>query len=171
MTVHRPPPDVRVDELLQGQHPCVQRLALEELVAHRLSMQQVRAHARLQRAPVMQGSNKLRSKLVSSLSFKLTSAQQRVIEEIAADLASVEPMLRLVQGDVGSGKTLVAAAAAAIAVDSGYQVAVMAPTEILAEQHLLGFAELFEPLGLKICLLYTSPSPRDQRGSRMPSSA
>ena len=165
MTVHRPPPDVRVDELLQGQHPCVQRLALEELVAHRLSMQRVRAHARLQRAPVMQGSNKLRSKLVSSLSFKLTSAQQRVIEEIAADLASVEPMLRLVQGDVGSGKTLVAAAAAAIAVDSGYQVAVMAPTEILAEQHLLGFAELFEPLGLKIGWLKGKLGARQKRDS------
>jgi ATP-dependent DNA helicase RecG len=150
MLVHRPPPDVRVDELLQGTHPCVQRLALEELVAHRLSVQRAREHARLQSAPVMRGNNVLRDKLVSSLPFALTDAQRRVIEEIEADLAKGEPMLRLVQGDVGSGKTLVAAAAAAMAVDSGYQVAVMAPTEILAEQHLLGFAELFEPLGLKI---------------------
>ena len=164
-TVHRPPPDVRVDELLQGQHPCVQRLALEELVAHRLSVQRVRAHARLQRAPAMQGSNELRSKLLRSLPFELTSAQQRVIGEIEADLASVEPMLRLVQGDVGSGKTLVAAAAAAIAVDSGYQVAVMAPTEILAEQHLLGFAELFEPLGLKIGWLKGKLGARQKRDS------
>ena len=164
-TVHRPPPDVRVDELLQGQHPCVQRLALEELVAHRLSVQRVRAHARLQRAPAMQGSNGLRSKLLRSLPFELTSAQQRVIGEIEADLASVEPMLRLVQGDVGSGKTLVAAAAAAIAVDSGYQVAVMAPTEILAEQHLLGFAELFEPLGLKIGWLKGKLGARQKRDS------
>ena len=164
-TVHRPPPDVRVDELLQGQHPCVQRLALEELVAHRLSVQRVRAHARLQRAPAMQGSNELRSKLLRSLPFELTGAQQRVIGEIEADLASVEPMLRLVQGDVGSGKTLVAAAAAAIAVDSGYQVAVMAPTEILAEQHLLGFAELFEPLGLKIGWLKGKLGARQKRDS------
>ena len=163
--MHRPPPDVRVDELLQGQHPCVQRLALEELVAHRLSVQRVRAHARLQRAPAMQGSNELRSKLLRSLPFELTSAQQRVIGEIEADLASVEPMLRLVQGDVGSGKTLVAAAAAAIAVDSGYQVAVMAPTEILAEQHLLGFAELFEPLGLKIGWLKGKLGARQKRDS------
>jgi len=163
MTVHRPPPDIRVDELLQGLHPCVQRLALEELVAHRLSVQRARDHARLQNAPVMRGSTELRDKLVNSLPFTLTGAQQRVIGEIEVDLAKGEPMLRLVQGDVGSGKTMVAAAAAAMAVDSGYQVAVMAPTEILAEQHLLGFAELFEPLGLKIGWLKGKLGARQKR--------
>ncbi len=164
-TVHRPPPDIRVDELLQGIHPCVQRLALEELVAHRLSVQRARDHARQQNAPVMRGNNELRDKLVKSLPFELTGAQLRVIGEIETDLGKGEPMLRLVQGDVGSGKTLVAAAAAAMAVDSGYQVAVMAPTEILAEQHLLGFAELFEPLGLKIGWLKGKLGARQKRDS------
>jgi ATP-dependent DNA helicase RecG len=163
MTVHRPPPDIRVDDLLQGLHPCVQRLALEELVAHRLSVQRARDHIRQQQAPAMRSQNTLRDQLVSSLPFALTGAQQRVIGEIEADLASAEPMLRLVQGDVGSGKTMVAAAAAAMAVDSGYQVAVMAPTEILAEQHLLGFAELFEPLGLKIGWLKGKLGARQKR--------
>jgi len=163
LTVHRPAADVSVEDLLEGRHPCVQRLVLEELVAHRLSVQRAREHIRQQRAPNMRGNRELYSKLVDSLPFALTNAQQRVIGEIETDLAKREPMLRLVQGDVGSGKTMVAAAAAAIAVDSGYQVAVMAPTEILAEQHLLSFAELFEPLGLKIGWLKGKLAARQKR--------
>ena len=189
LTVHRPQADVDVDGLLSRDHPSVQRLALEELVAHRLSVQQIRHATKTQLAPVITSKQGLCKQLIDSLDFKLTSAQLRVIDEIHQDLVTGMPMLRLVQGDVGSGKTLVAAAAAAIAVDSGYQVAVMAPTEILAEQHLLNFNAWFEPLGLKVgwlksklgvrqkrdamesialgqthiaCLLYTSPSPRDR---------
>jgi len=149
-TAHRPPPDIEVASLIEGTHPCVQRLALEELVAHRLSVQRLRRSARLQQAPAIKvnAGNNLRHRLLESLPFRLTNAQERVIQEIASDLATTEPMLRLVQGDVGSGKTMVAAAAAAMVVDAGYQVAVMAPTEILAEQHLMSFTECFEPLGI-----------------------
>ncbi len=150
ITVHRPGPDVDIDALLQGRHVAVQRLVLEELIAHRLSVQQIRNAIKQQGAPVINPEGDLCPRLISSLAFTLTGAQQRVIQEIQADLSDGIPMLRLVQGDVGSGKTLVAAAAAALVVDAGYQVAVMAPTEILAEQHLLSFSGWFEPLGLKI---------------------
>ena len=150
LTVHRPGPTVEVDALLEGTHPAVQRLVLEELVAHRLSVQQARNTIKQQAAPAMASEGTLCRELVSSLPFELTGAQHRVIDEIKADLNTGTPMLRLVQGDVGSGKTLVAAATAAVVVDAGYQVAVMAPTEILAEQHLLSFSNWFEPLGLKI---------------------
>jgi len=150
LTVHRPGPEVDVDALLQGDHQAVQRLVLEELVAHRLSVQQIRNAIKKQNAPVINTDGDLCQRLISSLPFTLTAAQQRVIDELYDDLKTGVPMLRLVQGDVGSGKTLVAAAAAALVVDAGYQVAVMAPTEILAEQHLFSFTEWFEPLGLKI---------------------
>lgn len=149
-TVHRPQADIDVDALLQGHHPAVQRLVLEELVAHRLSVQQIRDSIKTQAAPAVTSEGSVLAALISTLPFKLTGAQNRVIEEIKSDLAKGVPMLRLVQGDVGSGKTLVAAAAAAVMVDAGYQVVVMAPTEILAEQHLLSFSTWFEPLGLKI---------------------
>lgn len=150
LTVHRPGPDVDIDALLQGNHVAVQRLVLEELIAHRLSVQQIRSAIKLQDAPAINSEGDLCQRLINSLPFKLTNAQQRVIDEIQADLKVGVPMLRLVQGDVGSGKTLVAAAAAALVVDAGYQVAVMAPTEILAEQHLFSFTGWFEPLGLKV---------------------
>ncbi len=150
ITVHRPDSSDDIDALLQGKHAAVQRLVLEELVAHRLSVQQIRNAIKKQRAPLLKPSGNLPQQLISSLPFTLTNAQLRVIEEIRADIGSGLPMLRLVQGDVGSGKTLVAAAAAACVVDSGYQVAVMAPTEILAEQHLLSFSSWFDPLGVKI---------------------
>jgi len=150
MTVHRPGPADDIDALLQGDHKAVQRLVLEELVAHRLSVQQIRNAIKKQNAPVISSDGDLCQRLISSLPFKLTDAQHRVIDELREDLKTGVPMLRLVQGDVGSGKTLVAAAAAALVVDAGYQVAVMAPTEILAEQHLFSFSEWFEPLGIKI---------------------
>ena len=162
-TVHRPQASVDVDDLLNGSHPSVQRLALEELVAHRLSVQQIRHATKTQKAPAITSKQTLCKQLIDSLDFKLTGAQQRVIDEIRQDLVTGVPMLRLVQGDVGSGKTLVAAAAAAIAVDSGYQVAVMAPTEILAEQHLLNFSAWFEPLGLKVGWLKSKLGVRQKR--------
>ncbi len=162
-TVHRPSPSVNAEALVQGQHPAVQRLALEELVAHRLSVQRVREKARLQRAPCIQMPSELCARLIDSLPFSLTGAQARVIDEIAIDLQTPEPMLRLIQGDVGSGKTMVAAAAAAMAVGAGYQVAIMAPTEILAEQHLASFTQCFEPLGLKIGWLKGKLGARQKR--------
>ncbi len=169
LIVHRPPPEISVDALLEGFHPAVQRLALEELVAHRLSVQRVRQQARQLKAPEIvrpaDAANDMRDQLIAALPFALTGAQQRVIDEIAADMATAEPMLRLIQGDVGSGKTMVAAAAAAMVVGAGYQVAIMAPTEILAEQHLLSFTNCFEPLGLKIGWLKGKLGARQRRDS------
>lgn len=163
ITVHRPGPDDDIDSLLQGSHKAVQRLVLEELVAHRLSVQQIRNTIKQHDAPIIKHEGDLCQQLINSLPFKLTDAQLRVIEELKADLYSGMPMLRLVQGDVGSGKTLVAAAAAAMVVDAGYQVAVMAPTEILAEQHLSSFSSWFEPLGLKIGWLKGKLGARQKR--------
>jgi len=149
-TVHRPRPDDDIDALVAGMHPAHRRLAFEELVAHRLGLRQMRDRVQSFSAPVIAPSGKLWADLLQSLPFELTGAQTRVLEEINSDLALPMPMLRLVQGDVGSGKTLVAAGAAAQAVESGYQVAIMAPTEILAEQHLLNFSHWFETLGVDV---------------------
>lgn len=152
-TVHRPPPDADVAALMDGLHPAHRRLALEELVAHRLGLRLLRVQAQTYEAPLIQPAGKLMSDLMSSLSFSLTGAQSRVLNEVLTDMGTPEPMLRLVQGDVGSGKTVVAALAAAQAVESGYQVAMMAPTEILAEQHMLNFSQWFESLGIGVAWL------------------
>jgi len=148
--VHRPPPDARIDQLIQGRHPAQQRLAFEELLAQHMSLKRLRAAVRERRAPKLGGDVKLRKRWLKSLLFQLTGAQQRVIMEISADIAAPRPMLRLVQGDVGSGKTAVACAAALAAVEAGYQVALMAPTELLAEQHLRNFRHWLEPLGITV---------------------
>ena len=148
-TVHRPPPDVAVSRLLEGRHPAQRRLAFEELVAHQLSLGRLRAHATAHAAPAVCVPGRLLQGLRRALPFALTGAQERVIAEILADMARPHPMLRLVQGDVGSGKTLVAVAACLQAVEAGYQAAVMAPTEILAEQHLRNFRALLAPLGVE----------------------
>jgi ATP-dependent DNA helicase RecG len=160
---HRPPPALDTVSLLSGSHEAIQRLALEELVAHRVSMQRVREVARRLSAPEIERSSPLCRALIEALPFKLTGAQRRVIDEIAEDMATPAPMLRLIQGDVGSGKTMVAAAAAAMVVGAGYQVAIMAPTEILAEQHLSSFSSCFEPLGLKIGWLKGKLGARQRR--------
>ena len=152
-TVHRPPPDADVELLMQGVHPAHRRLALEELVAHRLALRLLRVQAQSQLAPGMRPAGLLMRQLREALSFELTGAQSRVLKEIVDDMGAQEPMLRLVQGDVGSGKTIVAALAAAQAVESGFQVAMMAPTEILAEQHMLNFSQWFEPLGIGVVWL------------------
>jgi len=165
LTVHRPGSKDNIDSLLQGTHAAIQRLALEELVAHRLSVQQIRNSIKQQGALKINSQGELCQQLISSLPFTLTNAQLRVIDELQTDLASGVPMLRLVQGDVGSGKTLVAASAAALVVDAGYQVAVMAPTEILAEQHLASFTGWFEPLGLKIGWLKGKLGAKQKRDS------
>ncbi len=133
--VHRPPPNANIALLLNGQHPAQRRLVFEELLAHYLSLRRLRSQVQQQNAPVLSAENTLSQQLLQSLPFKLTGAQQRVTAEISADLAKASPMLRLVQGDVGSGKTIVAVLALLQAVANGYQAALMAPTEILAEQH------------------------------------
>ncbi|AGG90414.1 MULTISPECIES: ATP-dependent DNA helicase RecG [Rhodanobacter] len=148
--VHRPPPDAHLGQLMLGRHPAQQRLAFEELLTQHLSLKRMRAAVRRRRAPELGGTGELRRLLLQGLPFRLTAAQQRVGEEVARDLVRPQPMLRLVQGDVGSGKTVVAALAALAAVESGHQVALMAPTELLAEQHLHNFRHWLQPLGIEV---------------------
>ncbi len=148
--VHRPAPTTDLAALLEGAAAPVQRLALEELVAHQMVVRQTRTAAREAPAPELIDSIALTARLRAALGFDLTAAQARVAAAVAADLAMAQPMLRLVQGDVGAGKTAVAALAAAQAVGAGYQAAVMAPTELLAEQHLRAFEDWFAPLGVPV---------------------
>ena len=148
--VHRPPPDADVSQLTSGIHPAQQRLAFEELLAQLLSLKKLRQRISLNPSFPMTANASLRGKFLEQLPFTLTAAQQRVAEEISSDLQQNTPMMRLLQGDVGSGKTVVAALACLQAIEAGYQTAVMAPTEILAEQHYQNFRDWFEPLGIKI---------------------
>lgn len=148
--LHHPPPDVDSSQLLEGKHWAQRRLIFEELLTHQLSLQKLREQIRSQSAPVLAVATTLVSTFLNALPFKPTQAQLRVCKEISYDLAQGVPMLRLVQGDVGSGKTVVAALAALQALAAGYQVALMAPTEILAEQHFVSFQRWFEPLGIKV---------------------
>ncbi len=147
--LHQPPATAPVEQLSRGEHPAQQRLAFEELLAHHLSLLRLRQRVRRQPAPRLQAPAELIARFVSALPFALTRAQRRVAAEIARDLAAPTPMLRLLQGDVGAGKTLVAALAALHAIGSGAQAALMAPTEILAEQHRNSFAGWFAPLGIR----------------------
>lgn len=151
--LHHPPTDASLSQLQDGLHPAQQRLAFEELLAHNLALQELRRETRQFGAPAMTEGKNLQKDFLKNLGFKLTGAQKRVNLEISQDLASPSPMLRLVQGDVGSGKTVVAALAALRAVASGYQVAIMAPTEILAEQHYQSFSDWLLPLGLNVAWL------------------
>ncbi len=155
--LHRPTPDLSVEQLLQSRHPSQHRLIFEELLAHHLSLRKLREQAKKKRGVLLQADQYAKSsyvqRLLDSLPFSLTRAQQRVINEIQDDLAQAWPMNRLVQGDVGSGKTLVAAAAALSAIEAGFQAAIMAPTEILAEQHYKSFYSWLEPLGLTVTLV------------------
>ena len=151
--LHRPPPDIDLGSLAEGKHPMQQRLVFEELLAHTLSLRQLRSRMRQHRALALQATGQLSAKFLHGLEFQLTDAQQRVISEIERDLQAGVPMQRLVQGDVGSGKTLVALMAVLHAVESGYQAAVMAPTEILAEQHYRNFAQWLSPLGIEVAWL------------------
>ncbi len=151
--LHQPPADADVDELAEGQHWAQHRLAFEELLTHQLSQQRLRESLRALRAPVLPKASRLPTQFLANLGFPPTGAQQRVGNEIAYDLSQQEPMLRLVQGDVGAGKTVVAALAALQALEAGYQVALMAPTEILAEQHFITFKRWLEPLGIEVAWL------------------
>ncbi|MEE9342269.1 MAG: ATP-dependent DNA helicase RecG [Gammaproteobacteria bacterium] len=148
--VHRPPVGEDFAELEAGHHPAQQRLAFEELLAHHLSLKVVRNRSKDKQAPVLPEDCRLCRQFETALPFKLTNAQARVVKEIAADLAHGHPMMRLIQGDVGSGKTVVAALAALQTVANDYQVAIMAPTELLAEQHYQNFQSWLEPLGLHV---------------------
>ena len=148
--LHRPPPSVALPLLESGQHPAQQRLVLEELLAHNLSVLKVRAQAQTQLARALKPAPELVEQLLGALPFKPTGAQNRVVAEISKDLQQSHPMMRLVQGDVGSGKTLVAALAALQAIGNGCQVGLMAPTELLAEQHAINFAKWLEPLGIGV---------------------
>ncbi|WP_151837763.1 MULTISPECIES: ATP-dependent DNA helicase RecG [unclassified Acinetobacter] len=151
--IHEPPIDANMLQLNQGSHPAQQRLIFEELVAHQISLLTRRAYIRQIAAPRFSSSKILAKKLLEALPFQMTNAQKRVSKEILQDLKQDQPMLRLVQGDVGAGKTLVAAVAACHALEADWQVALMAPTEILAEQHYLNFKRWFEPLGIQVAWL------------------
>ena len=151
--IHEPPIDANMVQLNQGSHPAQQRLIFEELVAHQISLLTRRAYIRQIAAPRFSSSKVLAKRLLDALPFQMTNAQKRVSKEILYDLKQDQPMLRLVQGDVGAGKTLVAAVAACHALEAEWQVALMAPTEILAEQHYLNFKRWFEPLGIKVAWL------------------
>ena len=148
--IHQPPIDMALGLTNERVNPGQKRLAFEELLAHRLCMRRFRNDSRKQSAPRLQADDKLISSYLRTLPFTLTGGQQKAYQQIARDLASAVPMLRLLQGDVGSGKTVVAALSALQAIASGYQTALMAPTEILAEQHLLNFKNWFAPLGVKV---------------------
>ena len=151
--VHRPPPDANVAELEAGRHPAQRRLAFEELLAHQLSLRLLRAETDKDAAWPLPHTSDLAERCLARLPFRLTGAQSRVWTEIARDLGRPHPMMRLVQGDVGSGKTVVAALAAVRAVEHGAQAAVMAPTELLAEQHARNFNAWLEPLDIRVALL------------------
>ena len=151
--VHAPPQDAAIETLELKLHPSQRRLAGEELLAHQLSMRLNRARNALKRAPTLRCKGELQASLLAALGFALTGAQQRVFSEISADLARGKPMLRLVQGDVGCGKTIVAALAAALTIECGMQAALVAPTELLAEQHFRNFSRWFEPLGIELVWL------------------
>ncbi len=150
-------------QLTARTHAACQRLIIEELTAHQLSLLYRRQQLHKFKAPKCVNQSPLTDKLFAALPFELTGAQQRVMKDISADMATSIPMLRLIQGDVGSGKTLVAAGAAGFALDSGWQVAVMAPTEILAEQHLLNFKQWFKPLGVGVGWLAGKQTAKQRR--------
>ncbi len=161
--VHRPPLDADLAQLAEGRHPAQRRLVLEELLAHHLSLQQLRNETRRLGAPEMHGNGELVQAFLASLAFALTGAQARVLDEVLADLKLPTPMMRLVQGDVGSGKTVVAALAALRAVEAGYQAAVMAPTELLAEQHFRNFLDWLEPIGMRVAWLAGKLTAKQKR--------
>jgi ATP-dependent DNA helicase RecG len=164
--VHRPPPDARLDELEAGRHPAQRRLAFEELLAHQLTLRQLRNDIRRDPAWPIAPKGELAARLQATVGFGLTGAQLRVTREIRRDLAIAHPMLRLVQGDVGSGKTIVAALAALDAAEAGYQAALMAPTELLAEQHYQNFARWLAPLDIEPLLLTGRLTARVRRDAQ-----
>ena len=151
--LHNPPPGTALNLLAEGEHPAQQRLAAEELIAHNLSLLKLRQQVQQQQAPVLIEDKSAATAFLEQLPFSLTAAQHRVAAEISSDISTAIPMLRLVQGDVGSGKTVVAALAATQAIANGHQVALMAPTEILADQHRINCEQWLQPLGIRVAYL------------------
>jgi len=164
--LHHPPADVDDNALIERTHPAWIRMKFDELLAQQLSMKRAQVARRQQGAPVLAKAGELTAQLLKALPFSLTSAQQRVLEEIRVDLAAPYPMQRLLQGDVGSGKTVVAALAATQAIDNQFQTALMAPTEILAEQHFRKIAGWLAPLGVNIVWLTGSLKKREKEEAR-----
>jgi ATP-dependent DNA helicase RecG len=163
--MHRPPRDAHLGELLSGRHPAQRRLAFEELLANHLSLRLLRDAVKKDPAWQLNDRDHLKRRFLESLPFTLTGAQSRALAEVDRDLGADRPMVRLVQGDVGCGKTVVAAAAAARAVGSGLQAALMAPTELLAEQHAASFEQWFRPLGIPVALITGSLPARTRRSA------
>jgi ATP-dependent DNA helicase RecG len=163
--MHRPPREAKLAELAAGRHPAQRRLAFEELLAHQLSLRLRKDANKSEPAWSLDDQDQLAAKFLSRLPFPLTQAQTRALRDVNADLAATRPMVRLVQGDVGSGKTVVAAAAAARAAGSGLQAALMAPTELLAEQHWRNFCEWFHPLQIPVALVSGSQPARTRRSA------
>jgi ATP-dependent DNA helicase RecG len=163
--IHQPPPDAPLDLLAEGKHPTQQRLAFEELLAHHLGLRQLRSRAAQLQAPSLHSEGKLPKRFLSMLPFPLTVAQRRVVQEILNDMAKDSPMQRLLQGDVGSGKTVVAALAILQAVEAGHQAALMVPTELLAEQHLHSFQQWFSPFDIKVEWLVAKGATKARRES------
>ena len=163
--VHRPPVDVELEELEAGRHPAQRRLAFEELLTHQVVMRRLRETATADPAWPLPDAAGLENRFIAALPYALTGAQRRALADIAQDLSRDRPMVRLVQGDVGCGKTAVAAAAAARAIGSGYQAALMAPTELLAEQHQRNLAAWFAPLGIEVILVSGSQPARTRRSA------
>ncbi|MES2300403.1 MAG: ATP-dependent DNA helicase RecG [Pseudomonadota bacterium] len=160
--LHYPPQEIDEHALADRSHPAWVRMKFDELLAQQLSLKRAQRARRTKGAAPLKNIGSLSAAFLAALPFKLTGAQQRVLEEIRADLRHGFPMQRLLQGDVGSGKTVVAALAAAQAIDSGYQAALMAPTEILADQHFRKIAAWMEPLGVKVAWLTGSLKKKDK---------
>ncbi|TQK06738.1 ATP-dependent DNA helicase RecG [Herbaspirillum sp. SJZ107] len=163
--LHYPPADVDTHALIERSHPAWTRVKFDELLAQQLSLKRAQQARREKGAPHLRTVGALSKAFLETLPFKLTNAQARVVKEISADLREGYPMQRLLQGDVGSGKTVVAALAAAQAIDSGYQAALMAPTEILAEQHFRKIAAWMEPLGVKVAWLTGSLKKKEKQAA------
>lgn len=166
LALHHPAPDVSLTALATRDHPAWQRIKFDELLAQQLSLRLARQTRRALGAPAIGSGSDLAERLLAALPFALTSAQQRVWQEIRSDMGQPYPMQRLLQGDVGSGKTVVAALAAAQAIGGGYQAAFMAPTEILAEQHYYKLRSWFEPLGVEVVWL-TGSLPKKAKQAAM----
>lgn len=161
--LHQPLPGMQISQVISGQHPAIKRLVFEELMAHYLSLRQLRQAIKTQAAKIITADQDLSERFLQKLPFELTAAQRRVIDDIYQDLVLGNPMLRLVQGDVGCGKTVVAALAALAVIAAGGQVALMAPTELLAEQHASSFQAWFEPLGINIVYLIGKQNAKQRK--------
>ncbi len=163
--LHEPPPEADLETIRSGRHPCQLRLSFEELLAHYMSLRNLRNLARKESAPAFTDELKSVERFIGSLPYKLTNAQQRVIDEIVADTRLPNPMMRLIQGDVGSGKTVVAATACLLAMTNGVQAAFMAPTELLAEQHWQNFSAWFREFNFNLAWLSGSQRQAGRRAS------